>query len=74
MNKTDIETLYGELLTFWNNQDARGMASLFSDDANAIGFDGSQMNGKIQIETELKQVFASHKTAKYVWKVKEIYG
>jgi len=67
-----IETLHRELLTFWNDQNAAGMASLFTEDANVIGFDGSQMNGRSQIETELKQVFANHKTARYVWKIQEI--
>jgi len=67
-----IETLHRELLTFWNDQNAAGMASLFTEDANVIGFDGSQMNGRSQIENELKQVFANHKTARYVWKIEEI--
>ncbi len=48
------------------------MASLFSDNGNVIGFDGSQMNGQIQIETGLSQVFANHRTASYIWKVKEV--
>jgi len=67
-----IEKLYKELLTFWNNQSGVGMASLFAEDANVIGFDGSQMNGRQEIETELKQVFANHRTARYVWKIEEI--
>jgi uncharacterized protein (TIGR02246 family) len=72
METTAIEKLHEELLTYWNNQNASGMASLFTNDANVIGFDGSQMNGHLQIETELKQVFANHKTASYVWKIEEI--
>ena len=72
METTAIEKLHEELLTYWNNQNASGMASLFTKDANVIGFDGSQMNGQVQIETELKQVFANHKTASYVWKIEEI--
>jgi len=60
------------LLTYWNKQDAKGMSSLFTDNGNVIGFDGSQMNSPNQIETELKQIFADHKTAMYVWKVKEV--
>ena len=71
MESADIKQLHGELLTYWNSQNATGMASLFTMDGNAIGFDGSQMNGSEQIETELKQVFADHQTAKYVWKVRE---
>ena len=72
MSNDAIETLHSKLLTYWNNQDAKGMASLFSDNGNVIGFDGSMMNGRNQIETELKQVFENHKTARYVWIVKEI--
>ena len=72
MEETAIEELHRQLLTFWNNQDGAGMASLFTEDANVIGFDGSQMNGRLQIKTELKQVFANHRVARYVWKIEEI--
>ena len=72
MNTAGIERLYGELLTCWNRQDAKGMAALFCEDGNVVGFDGSQMNGKAQIEAELQQVFENHKTASYVWKIKEV--
>jgi uncharacterized protein (TIGR02246 family) len=72
MKNEAIEKLHGALLTCWNKQDAKGMALLFSEDGNAIGFDGSQMKGRMQIETEISQVFANHKTARYVWKVKEV--
>ena len=72
MVKKKKKKLHADLLTFWNNQDAKGMASLCSDNANMIGFDGSEMNGQIQIEKELKEIFSHHKTAKYVWKVKEV--
>jgi len=72
METAAIEKLCKELLSFWNNQSGSGMASLFNQDANVIGFDGSQMNGQIQIETELEKVFANHKTARYVWKIEEI--
>jgi len=72
MNFEEIEKLYSQLLNYRNKQDARGMASLFSENGNAIGFDGSQMNGKNQIEKALKHVFENHKTAAYVWKVKEV--
>ena len=72
MKNEEIEHLHSELLTFWNKQNAKGMASLIADNGNLIGFDGSQMKGQSEIETELGQIFANHKTATYVWKVKEI--
>ncbi len=53
---TQIEKLYRELLDFWNSQDAKGMASLFFRDGSIVGFDGSQMNGKMQIESEIGQI------------------
>ena len=71
METIAIEKLHKELLTFWNNQSGVGMASLFTEDANVIGFDGSQMNGRLQIETELKQVFANHRTARLFGKLKK---
>ncbi len=69
---TQIEKLYRELLDFWNRQDAQGMASLFAKDCSIVGFDGSQMNGKMQIESEIGQIFAHHRTASYVGKIREI--
>lgn len=72
MNKADIEKLHAQLLSYWNSQDAKGMASLFCEDGNAIGFDGSQLNGRKAIQTEMERIFADHKTAAYVWKVEEV--
>ncbi len=37
-----------------------------------IGFDGSQMNGREEIVTTLAGIFAHHKTAIYVGKVREV--
>ena len=39
-----IEHLYRQLLDAWNRQDASGFASLFAEDGNAVGFDGSHWN------------------------------
>ena len=72
MTKSEIEKLHDQLLTYWNQQDAKGMASLFTDNGSTIGFDGSQMNGQNEIRTALEQVFAHHTTAAYIWKVKEV--
>ncbi len=69
---TQIEKLYKQLLDCWNRQDAKGMASLFARDGNVVGFDGSQMNGKMEIESEIGQIFSHHQTASYVEKIREI--
>jgi len=72
MDKKPIEKLYAELLTAWNNQDAAGMAALFTPDGNSVGFDGSQHNGPDEMIAVMSEIFAHHPTAKYVWKIREI--
>ncbi|MEO8394575.1 MAG: SgcJ/EcaC family oxidoreductase [Chloroflexota bacterium] len=67
-----IEMLYRQLLEAWNRQDAKSYAALFSEDANVIGFDGSQIDGRTEIEANIGAIFAHHKTARYVWKVREV--
>jgi len=72
MDKAELEKLHADLLAAWNNQDATKMASFFTDNGVCIGFDGSQYNGKNEIETEIKKIFNHHQTAGYVWKVKDV--
>jgi uncharacterized protein (TIGR02246 family) len=68
----ELELLYKELLVCWNNADAHAYASLFTENANVIGFDGSQMNGKAQIESALGEIFKDHKVASYISVVEEV--
>jgi uncharacterized protein (TIGR02246 family) len=72
MNTLPLELLHKDLLTCWNNQDAAGMAALFTNEANVVGFDGSQYNSKAEIETEMEKIFSNHHTAHYIWKIREI--
>ena len=67
-----IAGLYQELLQAWNDRDAAAYAALFAPDANVTGFDGSQMDGPAEIESQLSQIFAHHQTAPYVSKVREV--
>jgi uncharacterized protein (TIGR02246 family) len=64
--------LYEQLLTAWNNRDARAFASLFVEHGHSIGFDGSQADSANEIASHLGDVFSSHPTAKYVWKVRGV--
>lgn len=70
--EAQIVRLYEQLLTCWNQRDAAGMGALHTIDANVIGFDGSQMNGRAEIVTTLGNIFAHHQTAAYVGKVREV--
>ena len=68
----DIKSLYQRLLDCWNQRSAEGYADLSSEDGNVVGFDGSQMNGRREIASELGRIFADHQTATYVAKVREV--
>ena len=67
-----IGRLYEEILIAWNHQDAAAMAAHFEEDANLVGFDGSQADSRADIEDHLRPIFADHPTAAYVAKVREI--
>ncbi|HZD56202.1 MAG TPA: SgcJ/EcaC family oxidoreductase [Anaerolineales bacterium] len=68
----DIKSLYQSLLDSWNQRTAEGYAALFSEDGNVVGFDGSQMNGRREIASQLGRIFADHQTARYLAKVREV--
>jgi uncharacterized protein (TIGR02246 family) len=67
-----IRDLYHNLLQSWNNNDAAGMANLCAENANMIGFDGSQHDGKKNIEEQLQNIFKEHKVNPYVYKIREV--
>ena len=68
----NIRSIYKALLESWNKNDSIRFADLFSESANIIGFDGSQMNGKTQIREELQKIFHDHQVSSYVGIIKEI--
>ncbi|MEI4770671.1 SgcJ/EcaC family oxidoreductase [Psychrobacillus sp. FJAT-51614] len=72
MEITDIEALYKRLIDAWNIADAREMSDLFSLDGVMIGYDGSLEVGRENMFAHLLPVFESHRTAKFVTKVKEV--
>ena len=67
-----VRSMYLQLLENWNNQNADGFSSLFAENGNAIGFDGSQMNGRKQINDEISKIFANHKVSSFVGIIKEV--
>ncbi|MEK2647045.1 SgcJ/EcaC family oxidoreductase [Bdellovibrio sp. BCCA] len=67
-----VRVLYHNLLQAWNQQSARGMAELFTNDGNMVGFDGSLANGQNEIGEHLAPIFLSHPTATYISKVREV--
>jgi uncharacterized protein (TIGR02246 family) len=71
-DENEIRLLYQRLIVSWNRHNATDFASLFCEDGNTIGFDGSQMNGPKQIKDELAGIFSNHKVASYVGIVQEV--
>src|SRR5882672_1226261 len=68
----DIRRLYLELLTAWNSKDAAAMAACFAADGGMVGFDGSQVDGRENIEAHLAPIFADHPTAAFVAIVRSV--
>jgi len=71
-DEDDVRSIYQRLLGAWNRRDAAAYSALFDDGANVVGFDGSQMNGRSEIESTLAGIFAHHQTASYVSIVREV--
>ena len=67
-----VRGLYEQLLERWNQRDARGMAMLFAVEGSMVGFDGSAINGRMQIEDHLRPIFRDHPTPRFVGKVREV--
>jgi uncharacterized protein (TIGR02246 family) len=72
MDRERVEESYRKLLYTWNVRDAAAFAALFTEDGTAIGFDGSQMNGREDIATTLSGIFQNHRTASYVSRVRDV--
>jgi len=41
--------LYARLIETWDKRNARDFALLFASDGNVVGFDGSQVNGQLEV-------------------------
>jgi len=72
VSRADLIALYTRLLEAWNRRDAEAFAELFTATASVVGFDGSQMDGRTAIASELGAIFAHHPTAAYVAKVRDV--
>ncbi len=67
-----VRGLYRALLDAWNQHSAASFAAQFTEACNVVGFDGSLMNGRGEIDAELSRIFTEHVTAAYVGIVREV--
>ena len=72
MSRAAVVALYTRLLESWNRRDAAGFAAQFAGHGCSVGFDGSQLDGRAAITTELGRIFRDHATATYVARVREV--
>lgn len=68
----ETRELYAQLLQTWDKRNARDFALLFAADGNIIGFDGSQVNGQLEIGAHLSGIFSHHQTPRYISIVREV--
>ncbi|MEP7284359.1 MAG: SgcJ/EcaC family oxidoreductase [Chloroflexota bacterium] len=71
-DEAEIRALQQRMWDCWNSRDAAGIAALYADDGNVIGYDGSQINGKAEIEANMAAIFRDHTPATYVGKIREV--
>jgi uncharacterized protein (TIGR02246 family) len=64
--------LFQNLIQAWNKRNARDYALLFASNGSIVGFDGSQVNGQLEIGAHVSEVFSHHQTATYVTIVREV--
>jgi uncharacterized protein (TIGR02246 family) len=71
-DEVEVHELYRLMLEGWNKRNADVFAVPFAEDGERIGFDGSQLIGKTEIVSTLRQIFADHPTAPYVSRVTNV--
>jgi len=68
----ETRDLYARLIEAWDKRNARDYALQFTSDASLVGFDGTQVNGQLDIGAHLTEVFTHHQTPRYVSIVREV--
>ena len=67
-----IRTLYVQLLDGWNRRSGAGVAAVFADDGDIVGFDGSHHSGRLSIASDLRRIFGTHQTPAYVGLIRSV--
>lgn len=67
-----IVAAYQNVIAGWNARDGDAYTVPFAEDADVVGFDGSQLHGRGTIREEMSRIFADHETATYVTVVRGV--
>ena len=72
MSDDAVKVLYQKIIDAWNASSADGFAACFVDDGHIVGFDGSMIDSATSIAQHQREVFGSHQTAAYVYRIREV--
>jgi uncharacterized protein (TIGR02246 family) len=64
--------LYEKLIQAWNKRNARDFALLFASNGSIVGYDGSQVDGQLDVGAHISEIFSHHQTASFVTIVREV--
>ncbi len=64
--------LHARLIEAWDKRNARDFALLFASEGVLVGFDGSQVNGQLEVGAHLTEIFSHRQTPRYVGIVREV--
>jgi len=67
-----IEKLYNGMINCWNNSNADKFAGHFSTEGTIIDFDGTVVNGKVEVEEYLNGVLMKHESPFYIAIIRSI--
>ena len=67
-----LRNLYQQLMEAWNKRNARAFTLLFAEEANLVGYDGSEVEGQAAIGSHVSEIFSHHQTASFVTIVREV--
>jgi uncharacterized protein (TIGR02246 family) len=67
-----VRELYRRLIEAWDKRNARDYTLAFAEDANLVGYVGSEVQGQAKIGSHISEIFSHHQTASYVTLVREV--
>ena len=72
MSDVEIRAVYERLVQAWNDRNAEAFGEQFAEFGTLVGFDGSELSGRAEIERSIGVIFRDHETAKYVVAVRGV--
>lgn len=68
----EIRALYHALIEAWNDRNAQAFAALIAETGCVVGFEGTPLAGRMEVEISLTHLFAHHPTPTYACLIREV--